>query len=57
MDEDFSIHQSSTRPRKQPSQPSKTTAKSRDIKTILIEKETLQLLLVPRKNHFYGLIL
>ena len=41
MDEDFSTHQRSTRPRKQPSQPSKTTAKSIDIKTFLIEKETL----------------
>ena len=38
MDEDFSIHQRSTRPKKQPSKPKKSTNKSKDIK---IKKETL----------------
>ena len=38
MDEDFSIHQRSTRPKKKPSKPKKSTNKSKDIK---IKKETL----------------
>ena len=39
MDEDFSIHQRRTRPRKQPSNPNETTAKSKDIITFF-NKET-----------------
>ena len=33
MDEEFNIHQSSPRTRKQSSQPNETTAKSKDLKT------------------------
>ena len=33
MDEDFSIHQRSTRPRKQPSKPNGYTIKSKDSRT------------------------
>ena len=39
MDENFSIHQRRTRPRKQPSNPNETTAKSKDIITFF-NKET-----------------
>ena len=47
MDEDFSIHQRSTGPKKQPSKPKESTNKSKDIK---IKKETLQLILVLKKK-------
>ena len=39
MDEDFSIHQRSTTPRKQPSEPNESTIKSKDIRTFF-NKET-----------------
>ena len=53
MDEDFldfCIHQRSKRPRKQASKPSETTAKPKGVRTFF-NKETLQLVLVPKKNY------
>ena len=41
MDEDFSIHQRSSRSRKQPSKPNEATAKSKDIRTFFNEERNV----------------
>ena len=41
MEEDFSIHQGSARPRKQRSKPNETTTKSKDIRTFFNQERNV----------------
>ena len=57
MDEDFSIHQRSTRPRKQSSMPNESTIKSKDIRTFFnIERNIVAYACTEKNNHCNRLI-
>ena len=56
MDEGFSIHQRSTKPRKKPSKPNESTIKSKDIRTFLNKEKNIVAHACTKKNHCNRLI-